>query len=70
MITADTEGDMRGRSIMEQIRSRILRIGIFTFVIAILLSFLVLFPMLQERAIINAENANEEIIWQLNTAAR
>ena len=67
MITADTEGDMRGRSIMEQIRSRILRIGIFTFVIAILLSFLVLFPMLQERAIINAENANEEIIWQLNT---
>ena len=23
--------------------------------------------MLQERAIINAENANEEIIWQLNT---
>ncbi len=58
---------MRGRSIMEQIRSRILRIGIFTFVIAILLSFLVLFPMLQERAIINAENANEEIIWQLNT---
>lgn len=58
---------MHKRSIMKQIRSRILRIGIFTFVIAILLSFLLFFPMLQERAIINAENANEEIIWQLNT---
>ena len=58
---------MKKKSIIEQIRSRILRIGIFTFVIAILLSFLLFFPMLQEQAIINAQNANEEIIWQLDT---
>ena len=58
---------MHGRSIMKQVRGRILRIGILTFVVAILLSFIVLFPVLREKAVVNAENANEEIIWQLNT---
>lgn len=58
---------MPGKSIMKQLRRRILRIGIFTFAVAILLSFILFFPMLRERAVINAENANEEIIWQLNT---
>ena len=58
---------MHGKSIMKQVRGRILRIGILTFAVAILLSFIVLFPVLREKAVVNAENANEEIIWQLNT---
>ncbi len=56
---------MRKKSFQSQLSMSILRSGILSFSIAILLSFLVFYPILRNRAMKEAENTNTAVLQQL-----
>lgn len=56
---------MKGRSIRKKLLFQIIWIGIITFIVSLLLSFVIFVPHLRGEAVADAEKSNEEIIRQL-----
>ena len=56
---------MKGRSVRKQLLIRIIGVGLITFVVSMLLSFIVFVPHLRREAVDAAEKSNEEIIRRL-----
>ena len=56
---------MKGRSVRKQLLIRIIGVGLITFVVSMLLSFMVFVPHLRREAVDAAEKSNEEIIRRL-----
>lgn len=58
---------MKYISIRKKLLTHILLIGLFTFLFALVISYLIFVPMLTEKAEINAERTNEEIMSLIDT---
>ncbi|MDD3212851.1 MAG: histidine kinase [Eubacteriales bacterium] len=56
---------MKGRSIRKKLLFQLIWIGIITFIVSLLLSFVIFVPHLRREAVAAAEKSNEEIIRQL-----
>lgn len=56
---------MKGRSIRKKLLFQIIWIGLITFIVSLLLSFVIFVPHLRREAVAAAEKSNDEIIRQL-----